>query len=86
MYDDTTWKISDSQYGGLPRSSTVNGLVNLLHNWHKLMDERHRVIRIVFLDFCKAFDLIDHNKLVENMRSIGVRLALIKWFASYLNE
>ena len=86
MYDDTTWKISDSQYGGLPRSSTVNALVNLLHNWHKLMDERHRVIKIVFLDFCKAFDLIDHNKLLENMRSMGVRPALIKWFASYLNE
>ena len=86
MYDDTTGKISDSQYGGLPRSSTVNALVNLLHNWHKLMDERHRVIRIVFLDFRKAFDLIDHNKLLENMRSMGVRPALIKWFASYLNE
>ena len=86
MYDDTTGKISDSQDDGLPRSSTVNALVKLLHNWHKLMDERHRVIRIVFLDFRKAFDLIDHNKLLENMRSMGVRPALIKWFASYLNE
>ena len=65
--------------------SGKRALVNLLHNWHKLMDERHRVIRIVFLDFRKAFDLIDHNKLLENMRSMGVRSALIKWFASYLN-
>ena len=86
MYDDTTEKISDSQYGGLPRSSTVNALVNLLHNWHKLMDERHRVIRVVFLDFRKAVDLIDHNKLLENMRTMGVRPALIKWFALYVNE
>ena len=45
-----------------------------------------RVIRIVFLDFRKAFDLIDHNKLLENMKEMGVRSVLIRWFASYLNE
>ncbi len=50
------------------------------------MDEMHRVIRIVFLDFRKAFDLFDHDKLLENMEEMGVRSALIKWFASYLDE
>ena len=50
------------------------------------MDEMERVIRIVFLDFCKAFDLTDHNKLLENMKEMGVKSILIRWFASYLNE
>ena len=50
------------------------------------MDEMQRVIRIVFLDFRKAFDLIDHNKLLENMKEMGVRSVLIRWFASYLDE
>ena len=86
IYDDTVGKISDSQYGGLTRSSTINALVNLIHKWHKSMDEMKRVIRIVFLDFRKAFDLIDHNKLLENMKEMGVRSILIRWFASYLNE
>ena len=45
-----------------------------------------RVIRIVFLDFRKAFDLIDHNKLLENIKEMVVRSVLIRWFASYLNE
>ena len=45
-----------------------------------------RVIRIVFLDFRKAFELIDHNKLLENMCNIGVRPALIKWFATFLKH
>ena len=45
-----------------------------------------RVIRIVFLDFRKAFDLIDHNKLLENIKEMVVRSVLIKGFASYLNE
>ena len=86
IYDDTVGKISDSQYGGLPRSSTINALVNLIHKWHNSMDEMQRVIRIVFLDFRKAFDLIDHNKLLESMKEMGVRSVLIRWFASYLNE
>ena len=73
IYDDTVGKISDSQYGGLPQSSTINAPVNLIHKWHKSMDEMQRVIRIVFLHFGKAFDLIDHNKLLENMKEMGVR-------------
>ena len=50
------------------------------------MDEMQRVIRIVFLDFRKAFDLIDHKKLLENIKEMVVRSVLIRWFASYLNE
>ena len=86
LYEDINGKISNSQYGGLPKSSTVLALLRLLHNWHEAMDVTQRVIRIVFLDFRKAFDLIDHNKLLENMCNIGVRPALIKWFATVLKD
>ena len=70
----------------MPKSSTVLALVRLLHNWHEVMDQTQRIIRIVFLDFRKAFDLINHNKLLENMCNIGVRPALIKWFATFLKD
>ena len=50
------------------------------------MDIPQRVIRVTFLDFRKAFDLIDHNILLENMRTIGIRQSLIKWFATYLKN
>ena len=58
--------------------------VNLIHR--VALDEMQRVIRIVFLDFRKAFDLIDHNKLLENIKEMVVRSVLIRWFASYLNK
>ena len=45
-----------------------------------------RVIRVIFLDFRKAFDLYDQNILLENMRTIGIRQSLIKWFATYLKN
>ena len=73
-YDDTVGKTSDSQYGGIPRTSTINAAVKLTHKSHEV--QMHTVIRIVFLDFLKAFDLIDHNKLLENMNEMCVRSAL----------
>ena len=85
MYEDIDGKISDFQYGGLPGSSAVYTLVNLVHKWYKATDESHRVVRI-FLDFRKAFDQIDHNRLLETIRKIGVRPALVNWLAFYLNK
>jgi hypothetical protein len=38
---------------------------------------------VFFLDFRKAFDLINHNVLLENFMQIGVRPAVVGWFASY---
>ena len=38
FYEHINDKISNSQYGGLPKSSTVLALLRLLHNWHKAMD------------------------------------------------
>ena len=38
----------------------------------------------MFLDYRKAFDLINRNVLLENFMQIGVRLAVVGWFASYL--
>jgi hypothetical protein len=84
--EDINGKISNSQNGGLPRSSKLYALLNLLHNWYRAMDEPQRVIRIIFLDFRKAFDLIHHNILLRNMKEMGVRLAFIQWFGTYLNK
>ena len=84
--EDIHGKISDSQFGGVRGSSTVFALLNLIHKWYKAMDIPQRVIRVIFLDFRKAFDLIDQNILLENMRTIGIRQSLIKWFATYLKN
>ena len=83
FYEDINGKISNYQYWRVAKIIDSFSLVRLLHNWHEAMDETQRIIRIVFLDFRKAFDLIDHNKLLENMWNIGVRPALIKWFATF---
>ena len=61
MYDDVSPVTCKEQYGGVPHSSVVLALVHLLHRWNKALELPQRVIRIVFWDFRKVFDLIDHN-------------------------
>ena len=86
MYDDIESTICKEQFGGVPRSSAVLTLVQLLHKWKNASDLSQQVIRIVFLDFRKTFDLIDHNVLLDNCCKIGVRPGLIRRLGSYLSK
>ena len=44
------------QYGALRRRSTTHSLVDIIHHWHKAVDES-KSVRAVFVDFAKAFML-----------------------------
>ena len=86
MVEDVLPSITPAQYGGLSNSSTIMALINLLHHWFQALEKPKTAIRVLFLDSTKAFDLINHNKLLQDMEKIGVREALIPRIASYLSE
>ena len=85
LKEDIHGKIMEAQYGGRSGSSAILALINLVHKWHVALDTPGSVIRIMFLDFRKAYDLIDHNIMLENCCKIGIRPALVTWLASYLS-
>jgi hypothetical protein len=58
----------------------------MLHTWFVALEKPESVIRIVFLYFPKAFDLIDHNILLNDFKSVGIRPALLPLLASYLSD
>ncbi len=41
---------------------------------------------VVFLDPKKAFDMVDHDILVEKLRMYGISSNSCKWFKDYLTE
>ena len=62
-------------------------LLEMLHMWFVVLENPNTVIRKVFLDFSKAFDLIDHNILLKQyFKDVGVHPALLPWLASYLSD
>ena len=64
--------------------STTDVLVYLLQAVHEATDSGNCGARILFTDFTKGFDLIDHNILVLELTNIGVHPVLINWIKSFL--
>ena len=46
------------------------------------MDDKKLSI-VVLLDFSKAFDSIDHNKLLSKLKFLGTSSFALDWFRSY---
>ena len=44
------------------------------------------IIRILFVDFCKAFDLIDHNVLTHKFISNGLPSHVISWSMDFVSN
>ena len=78
-------KLGVNQYGALKGRSTTHALVDIVHHWHKVVDEGQSV-RAVFIDFAKAFDHVDHNILVAKLIEFGLPDVIIRWMCSFLQH
>ena len=48
--------------------------------------ERKQIAVLLLLDFSKAFDMVDHNILLNKLEHYGIRGACLSWFRSYLSN
>lgn len=65
--------------------STETALIRLLDQLLFDLDE-NRVSGLVFVDYRKAFDLIDHNILLNKLYSYGIRGQFLELFESYFSD
>ena len=76
-------KIDDKQFGGGIGTSTTDALVEMIHHWCEATDRYGTYVRIVLLDFAKAFDLINHEKLLVKHQANDVPPHILRWMASF---
>ena len=57
--------------------STVNQLVNIVHNIYKGLDDKSDVC-MIFLDISKAFDKVYHDGLLFKLKQLGIEGDLLK--------
>jgi len=61
----------DGQFGSRKGRSTSHAVIALLHSWMAGLDSGVSV-RTVFVDFRKAFELVNHNVLCNKLKKYGI--------------
>ena len=77
--------ISNMQHGFLKKRSTKTAMCAFVDEIRKQNDQKQFCVGI-FLDFSKAFDTVNHDKLLVKLYSYGIRGTALNWFASYLKN
>ncbi|CAB4012218.1 Hypothetical predicted protein [Paramuricea clavata] len=77
--------INNVQHGFLRNRSCITQLLGILHETGKNLD-RNKQIDVLYLDFSKAFDSVDHDILLHKLQMHGINGTLLRWFENYLND
>jgi len=59
------------QFGGLREKSTSHALIDMIHRWISALD-KGKSVRLLLVDYAKAFDHVDHSTVVRKLINIGV--------------
>ena len=81
----TNQLLSDHQHGFLPSRSTTTQLLACVNDWTSLKASK-KPCYVVYLDFKKAFDSVDHAKLITKLHAYGIQGPLLKWIKAYLSN
>ena len=76
--------VDDKQFGGVCGTSTTDALVEVTHKWYEATDVLNTYVRVVMLDFSKAFDFINHHILLDKLITNGVPAHIVRWIAAFL--
>lgn len=77
--------MSVCQHGFTKGRSCTTNLLTAFELWTKWIDEGYGV-DIVYLDYKKAFDSVDHATLIKKLSSINIDYMLIRWIEAFLNN
>ena len=65
--------------------SCQTALTFMIDRWLKAVD-KGELIGAVFLDLANAFDLLDHELLLQKLQKYKFSYTSLQWFSSYLND
>lgn len=77
--------LSKNQFGFRPGLETDNALYSVTKCMYDALDNSKKTITI-FLDLAKAFDMVDHSKLIKILSSFGLKNYNLNWIKSYLDK
>ena len=79
--------IDSTQFVGIAGMSTTDALVEMTHRLYEATDKLNTYVRVVVLDFSKAFDLINHHILLDDkLTTSGLQFHILRWIGAFLLE
>ena len=85
-YADIAHSVDTQQFGNMKSSSTTHCLISLLDFVYRNLEKRKTSVALTFVDFTKAFDLVNHNIILRKALDLGLRGCLISWLADFLTS
>ena len=77
--------LSESQHGFRKRRSCLTQLLDHVDNILKCLNSGDEV-DVIYLDYAKAFDKVDHNILLAKLKRYGIDGKLFDWIEQFLTE
>ena len=78
--------IDPNQYGAILKTSTLQALVSMVHTWAQATDGTGSAVRVVLLDYRKAFDLVDHSILAAKILELRIPRRIARWVCDFLMD
>ena len=76
---------SPYQHGFIPGKSCITQLLEILEEITDALDQGYD-IDIIYVDYTKAFDKIQHNRLPKKLWGYGIRGKIHAWVKEFLNN
>ena len=83
MYPIVEPSLSKAQHGFMRNKSCTTHLLDMYHAIGSVLDASGQT-ELIYLDFSKAFDSVNHKLLLHKLQSFGINGNLLSWFKSYL--
>ena len=77
-------KLDPRQFVSISGTCSTDALVEMVHQWYEATDTGQTCVRILLLDYSKAFDLINHEILMPKLVDIGIPPHIVRWMAALL--
>ena len=77
--------IKDTQHGFTSGRSCLTNLLDFFESVTKELDEGNNV-DLVYLDFCKAFDKVPHQRLIKKLEAHGINGKIKSWVEHWLSN
>lgn len=77
--------LTETQYGFRQKKSTTQLLSKFTNEINGYLDKKQHVL-LVFIDYSKAFDTLQHDQLIQKLDNTGIRGPILNWCSDYLRK